>query len=166
MEKRVKISDSQRLAAYKGNLIVEMVKRLSENHDVESEIRGNDPEASKKKLVEAAEILIEKFGTAKKINGRVTEDENEVNNKWQKATGLLPKYMSAVKNFEKKVEARDVLAHETAGQLAQLLMEEQHYDTHNYHYLGGLIKFLYGRTVEEMAAEEDIKDAQREHERL
>ena len=46
--------------------------------------------------------------TAKRINGRVIEDESEVNNKWQKATGLLPKYMSAVRNFEKKVEAKNV----------------------------------------------------------
>ena len=143
-----------------------MVKRLSKNHNIESEIRGNDPEASKKKLVGAAETLIRKFGTARKINGRATENESEVNNKWEKATGLLPKYMSAVKNFEKKVEARNMLAHKTAGQLAQLLMEDQHFDTHNYHYLGGLIEFLYNRTVEEMAAEEEMKDAQREKERI
>ena len=158
LEKRVRISDSKRLAAYEGNLIIEMVKRLSENHDVECEITGNDPEASKKKLVGAAETLIKKFGTAKKINGRVTENESEVNNKWQRATGFLPKYMSAVKNFEKKVEARNVLVRETAGQLAQLLMEDQHFDTHNYHYIGGLIQFLLNRTVEEMAAEEDMEE--------
>ena len=166
LEERARISDSKRLAAYEGNLIIEMVKRLSENHGIESEIRGNDPEASKKKLVGAAETLIKKFGTAEKINGRVTENESEVKNKWQRATGLLPKYMWAVKTFEKKIEARNVLARETAGQMAQRLMEDQHFDTHNYHYLGGLIQFLYNRAVEEMAAEEDMKDAQREKARI
>ena len=52
-----------------GNLIIEMVKKLSNTHNVESEIRGNDPEASKKKLVGAAESLISMFGTAKESRG-------------------------------------------------------------------------------------------------
>ena len=47
--------------------------------------------------------------------------------------------MSALKKFEEKVKARNVSAHETAGQLAQLLMEEEHYESHDYHYLRGLI---------------------------
>ena len=52
LEKRERISDSKLLAAYEGNLIIEMVKRLSENYDIESGIRGNDPEASKRNLLE------------------------------------------------------------------------------------------------------------------
>ena len=73
--------------------------------------------------------------------------------------------MKAVRKFEEKIEASDVLAHKTAGQLAQLLMEKEHFKTNSYYYLGGLIMFLYGRTVEEMAVEEDGKDAQREEDR-
>ena len=142
-----------------------MVKKLSVTHNIESDIRGNDPEVSKKKLVGAAETLINRFGTAKKVNGHVKETEEDVDSRWETATGLLPKYMDAVKKFEKKVEARNMLAHETAGQLAQLLMEEEHFGSHDYHYLGGLIVFLYGKTVEDMAREEDQKDAERSKER-
>ena len=138
-----------------------MVKKLSNTHNVESEIRRNDPEASKKKLVGAAETLISMFGTAKKIKGHTKETEEDVDVKWETATGLLPKYLDAVRKFEKKVEASNILAHETAGQLAQLLMEQEHFGGHDYHYLGGLIVFLYGKTVEEMAREEDLKDVQR-----
>ena len=164
LQKRVTTSDSKRLTAYRGNLIIEMVKRLSDKHNIESEVKGNDPEACKQKLVRAAETLMNDFGTPKKKDGRVMESEEDVKRNWQEATGLLPKYMSALKKFEEKVEARKVFAHETAGQLAQLLMEKEHFETHNYHYLGGLIRFLYGKTVEEMAKEEDIKDAKREAE--
>ena len=164
LEERFKKSDSKRLAAYKGNLIIEMVKRLSDKHNIESKIRGNDPEACKQKLVRAAQTLINEFGTAKKKDGHVMESEEEVKRNWQTATGLLPKYMLALKKFEEIVQARNVFAHETAGQLAQLLMEKEHYKSHHYHYLGGLISFLYGKTVEEMAEEEDLKDAEREAE--
>ena len=83
-----------------------------------------------------------------------------------KSYGTPAKIHIGGEEFEKKIEVRNVLARETAGQLAQLLVEDQHFDTHNYHYLGGLIQFLYNRTVEEMAAEEDTKDAHREKERI
>ena len=142
-----------------------MVKKLSKRHNIESEIKGNDPEASKKKLVGAAETLINKFATAKKVRGHIKETDDEVDLKWETATGLLPKYIDAVRKFEKKVEAHNLLAHETAGQLAQLLMEREHFGGHDYHYLGGLIVFLYGKTVEEMAREEDLEDARRLEER-
>ena len=166
LENRLRVSDTKRLAAYEGNLVIEMVKRLSDNHDIEAEIKGNDPEACKQKLVGAAETLIKRFGTAKKVNSHDTESEKDVEHNWETATGLLPKYMKAVRTFEKKVEARNILAHKTAGQLAQLLMEAEHFETHNYYYLGGLIMFLYGKTVGEMAREEDAKDAEREMERI
>ncbi|KAK0508977.1 hypothetical protein JMJ35_008348 [Cladonia borealis] len=160
LEKRLRLSDTKSLAVYEGNLIIKLVKRLSDNHGIEAEIRGDDPESSKKKLVEAAETLINEFGTAKQVNGRIAETEAEVQSRWQAATGLSPKYMKAVAKFEEKVETSDVLAYETAGQLAQLLMEEEHFKTYRYYYLGGLVIFLYGSTVEEMAADEDAKDAQ------
>ena len=140
------------MAVHEGNLLIEIVKRLSESHGIETEIGGNDPEASKKKLIEGA-------------NGHITETDAEIEIRWQAATGLSPKFMKAVRKFEEKVDASNILAYETAGQLAQLLMEEEHFKTHDYYYLGGLIIFLYGRTVEEMAAEEDAKDAQRVEDR-
>ena len=46
---------------------------------------------------------------------------------------LITWYMDAVRKFEKKVEARNILAHETAGQLAQLLMEQEQFGGHDYH---------------------------------
>ena len=130
------------MAVYEGNLLIEMVKRLSESHGIETEIGGNDPEASKKKLIEAAETLINKFGTAEEVNGHITETDTEIENRWQATTSLSPKYMKAMRKFEEKVEASNILAHETAGQLAQLLMEEEHFKTHKYYYLGDLIIFL------------------------
>ena len=159
------MSDTKRSAVQDGNLLIEIVTRLSESHDIETEIGGNDPEASKKKLIEGAETLINEFGTAEEVNGHITETDAELEIRWQAATGLSPKYMKAVRKFEEKVEASNILAYETAGQLAQLLMEEEHFKTHEYYYLGGLIIFLYGRIVEEMAAEEDAKDAQRVEDR-
>lgn len=161
LEKRLGLSDTKSLAVYEGNLVIEMVKRLSDNHGIEAEIRRDDPESSMKKLAEAAETLINEFGTAKQVNGRITETEAKVESRWQAATGLSPKYMKAVRNFEQKVETSDILAYETSGELAQLLIEEEHFKTYDYHYLGGLIAFLHGRTVEEMPAQEDAKDAQR-----
>ena len=68
--------------------------------------------------------------------------------------------MKAVENFEEKLKSSDVQAFETAGELAQLLMEEEHLNTYRYYYLGDLIILLYGRTVEEMATDEDAQDAQ------
>lgn len=161
LKRRLKDSDERRLTAYEGNLIIEVVKKLSDTHNVESEVRGNDMEACKKKLVGAAEALIKMFGTGRKANGHSTESQEHVNRKWETATGLSSKYMEAVRKFEKKVEARNIFAHETAGQLSQLLMEPEHFQGHHYHYIGGLIVFLYGKTIEEMASEEDVKDAQR-----
>ena len=167
LEKRFRLLDTKSLAVYEGNLIIELVKRLSDNHGIEAEIRRDDPEGSMKKLIEAAETLINKFGISKKVNGQNSETEAEIESRWQATTGLSPKYMKAVGRFEEKVESSDVLAFETAGELAQLLMEEEHFKTYRYYYLayryyylGDLVIFLYGGTVEDMAANEDAKDAQ------
>lgn len=83
LKKRLRVSDEKRLAAYEGNLVIEMVKGLSNTHNVESEIRGNDPEASKKKLVGAAETHISMFGTAKKVNSHTKETEEDVDLRWR-----------------------------------------------------------------------------------
>ena len=160
LEKRLRVSDTKEFAVYEGNLLIEIAKRLSESHGIETEIGGSDPEASKKKPVAAAETLINKLGTAEEVNGHITKTDTEIDIRCQAATGLSPKYMKVVRKFEEKVEASNILAYETAGQLAQLLMEEEHFMTHKYYYIGDLIIFLYGRTVEETAAEEDAKDAQ------
>ena len=66
LEKQLRLSDTKSLAIYEGNLIDELVKSLSNNHGFEAEIRRDDPEGSMKKLVEAAETLINEFGTSKK----------------------------------------------------------------------------------------------------
>ena len=123
LEKRLRVSDTKSLAVYEGNLIIELVKRLSDNHGFEAEIRRDDPEGSMKKLVEAAETLINKFGTSNQANGHNPETEAEIESRWQATTGLSPKYMKAVGKFEEKVVSSDVLSFETAGELAQLLME-------------------------------------------
>ncbi|KAL2047269.1 hypothetical protein N7G274_001288 [Stereocaulon virgatum] len=129
------------------------------------EVKGKDPKASKKKLIGAAEALNQQIRNHEEGKGHAIENKRNVERNWETATGFPPRYMTAVTNLGKKFEARNILVHKTASQLARLLVEEQHPKIQNYHHLGGLLVFLYGRIVEEMAREVDAKNVQREQDR-
>lgn len=54
------------------------------------------------------------------------------------------------------IQLRNRTAHQIEKELAQLLMTERYKDKHEYFYWAPLLLFCYGKSVEELAAEEEM----------
>ena len=122
------------------------MEHLQEEHDVKVAGQGNDTKACKKRLVRVAESLWDQYGKAKK-----GEQQDQLTAKWSKNMRLDVKYMNVVRDFETLVARRNAFAHETSEEFAKLLMREQFYQKNAYYYWGGLLEYVEGKSVEELA---------------
>ena len=56
------------------------------------------------------------------------------------------------------IKKRNSIAHETEISFAKLLMLPEHIDSPMYHFWGPLFVFCYGKSIEELADEEESDD--------
>ncbi len=150
MEATLTKNNERKLKAWAGNLLIKVVEKLQREQGTEVEGPGNDPKTSKKRLVNAAQVIWDKHGRIQKKKWIEVTNE-EADERWEKETGLKSKFRHCFDGFADKIDARNVLARETSRDFAKLLLRAQFYEEHEYIYYGELLFYVEGKTVEELA---------------
>jgi hypothetical protein len=133
MEATLAANNKKELKAWAGNLLIKVVEKLQREQGIEVEGPGNDPKASQKRLVNAAQAIWDKHGTIQK-NKWIEETKEEADERWKKETCLKSKFRHFFDEFADKIDARNVLARETSRDFAKLLLRAQFYEKHEYIY--------------------------------
>jgi len=142
LENRVLVLEQQQQAAQKRQRSIWIANLLTDFIDKLYKVRGNrlpsgagnDSNRSATKYTNAAERIGSK--------------------NWEQDFGIPIKYFNVLKKYSQFVNERNHTAHDTEVEFAEYMLSNEGKERldSDYHNWGGLYKFVYGKSVEEIAA--------------
>lgn len=128
---------------FRANLLTALVKKFVA--DTNKETPDNSPEGGKD---------ADHKGTRwAKLAWRFGESEVKKTTQDFKISLNSKAVIGFLKKFSKYVKERNEAAHESKFQMVELLMSPSYHQTNDYYFGGGLMEYVYGKTVESMVEE-------------